>query len=146
VRWRKLVRIVLDTNIFVSALISRDDPPGQVLAEVKRGHLRLVTSTDQIAELRRVLNRPSLGRFTPAAAAEDLLGNLEQVAEVVTDLPDIDISPDPDDNRMLATAVAGQADRIVSGDQKDMLALGEVEGIPIVKASAAAERTLRRRP
>ena len=140
------MRIVLDTNIFASALISRDGPPGRVLAEARRGHLRLVTSMDQIAELRRVLDRPRLGRFIPAAAAQDLLGNLEQVAEVVTDLPDIEVSPDPDDNRILATAVAGRADLIVSGDKKDMVALGEVEGIPIVTAAAAAERTRRRRP
>ena len=146
-QWRKPVRIVLDTNILVSALISRDGPPGQVLADVKRGRLRLVTSTEQIAELRRVLHRPHLRRYIPLAAADDLLRNVEAVGEVVTDLPDLDVSPDPDDNLILAAAaVAGRADLVVSGDKKHMLALGEVEGIPIVTASAAAERMLRRQP
>ncbi len=140
------MRIVLDTNILVSALISRDGPPGQVLADVKRGRLRLVTSTEQIAELRRVLHRPHLRRYIPLAAADDLLRNVEAVGEVVTDLPDLDVSPDPDDNLILAAAVAGRADLVVSGDKKHMLALGEVEGIPIVTASAAAERMLRRQP
>ena len=51
---------------------------------------------------------------------------------IVTILPDIDISPDPDDNLILATGVAGQVDMIVSGDKSDMLALGHIEGIPIV--------------
>ena len=51
------MRIVLDTNILVSALISQAGPPGQVLAEVKRGRLTLITSVAQIAELRRVLGR-----------------------------------------------------------------------------------------
>ena len=149
-QWRKPVRIVLDTNILVSALISRDGPPGQVLADVNRGRLRLVTSTEQIAELRRVLHRPHLRRYIPLAAAEDLLRNVEAVGEVVTDLPDLDVSPDPDDNLILAAAaaaaVAGRADLVVSGDKKHMLAPGEVEGIPIVTASAAAERMLRRQP
>ena len=145
-QWRKPVRIVLDTNILVSALISRDGPLGQVLADVKRGRLRLVTSTEQIAELRRVLHRPHLRRSIPLAAADDLLRNVEAVGEVVTDLPDLDVSPDPDDNLILAAAVAGRADLVVSGDKKHMLALGEVEDIPIVTASAAAERMLRRQP
>ena len=140
------MRIVLDTNILVSALISRDGPPGQVLADVKRGRLRLVTSTEQIAELRRVLHRPHLRRYIPLAAADDLLRNGEAVGEVVTDLPDLDVSPDPDDNLILAAAVAGRTDLVVSGDKKHTLALGEVEGIPIVTASAAAERMLRRQP
>ena len=51
---------------------------------------------------------------------------------VVTDLPDIDKSPDPKDNPILATGVAGQVDMIVSKDKPDMLALGHIKGIPIV--------------
>ena len=139
------MRIVLDTNILVSALISREGPPGQLLAEVKRGGLRLVTSTEQIAELGRVLRRPHLTRYIAPAVAEDLLRNLAEVGEVVTELPDLDVSPDPDDNRILAIAVAGRADLIVSGDKNDMLALGDVEGIPIVTAAWAAAAT-RHRP
>lgn len=50
------------------------------------------------------------------------------------------VSPDPDDNVILATAIAGQADLIVSGDKKHMLALGQVDGIPIVPAAEAADR------
>ncbi len=101
------MRIVLDTNILVSALIAGCGPPGQLLAEVKRGRVRLVTSAEQIAELRRVLHRPHLRRHISAAA------------------------------------VAGRADLIVSGDKKHMLALEQAEGIPIVKAPAAAGMTHR---
>ena len=138
------MRIVLDTNILVSALISRAGPPGQVLAEVKRGRLTLITSVAQIAELRRVLDRPHLRRVIAPDAAQDLMGNIEAVGEVVGDLPEVTGSPDPDDNLILATAIAGRADLIVSGDKIDMLALGRIEGIPIVTASAAAEEMRRR--
>ncbi len=144
-RWRKLVRIVLDTNILVSALISQAGPPGQVLAEVKRGRLKLITSVAQIAELRRVLGRPHLRRVIAPDVAQDLMANIEAVGEVVGDLPDVTASPDPDDNLILATAIAGRADRIVSGDKTDMLALGRVEGIPIITASAAAAAEMRGR-
>ncbi len=139
------MRIVLDTNILVSALISQAGPPGQVLAEVKRGRLTLITSVFQIAEVRRVLSRPHLRRVVAPDAAQDLMANIEAVGEVVGDLPDVTASPDPDDNLILATAIAGRADRIVSGDKTDMLALGRVEGIPIVTASAAAAAEMRRR-
>ena len=138
------MRIVLDTNILVSALISRAGPPGQVLAEVKRGRLTLITSVAQIAELRRVLDRPHLRRIIAPDAAQDLMGNIEAVGEVVGDLPEVTGSPDPDDNLILATAIAGRAERIVSGDKTDMLALDQVEGIPIVTASATAEEMRRR--
>lgn len=144
VRWRKLVRIVLDTNILVSALISQAGPPGQVSAEVKRGHLTLITSVAQIAELRRVLGRPHLRHIIASDAAQDLMANIEAVGEVVGDLPDVTASPDPDDKLILATAIAGRADLVVSGDKTDMLALGQIEGIPIVTASAAAEEMRRR--
>ena len=93
--------------------------------------------------------KPPLADYEPPdiapAVAEDLLRNLAEVGEVVTELPDLDVSPDPDDNRILAIAVAGRADLIVSGDKNDMLALGDVEGIPIVTAAWAAAAT-RHRP
>ena len=55
------------------------------------------------------------------------------------DLIEVAHSPDPDDNRILAIALAGQADYVVSGDRADMLSLGEVEGIPVMTARQAVE-------
>lgn len=55
-------------------------------------------------------------------------------ALVLDDLPEVDYPPDPKDNPILATAIAGQAQYIVSGDKRDMLELTHVEGIPIVTA------------
>ena len=140
-RLRKPVRIVLDTNVFVSALISRNGLPGRVLEAVKQQGLTLVTSTVQLDELRTVLSRERLGPYIRPAEAEDLIRNLEAVGEVVTaDLPDVEVSPDPDDNRILGTAIAGRADLIISGDKKHMLALGQVENIPIVSVADAVDR------
>ena len=139
------MRIVLDTNVLVSALISRAGPPGRVLAAVKHEGLTLVTSEAQISELKAVLSRQRLRSYIRPEEAEDLLGNLHAVGEVVANLPTTNVSPDPDDNLILATAIAGQADLIVSGDKKHMLALGKVDNIPIVTAAAAADR-LRGRP
>jgi predicted nucleic acid-binding protein len=52
----------------------------------------------------------------------------------------VDLSPDPKNSPILAAATAGKADLIVSGDKKHMLALGAVEGIPIVTAREALDR------
>ena len=75
--------------------------------------------------------------------ARDLLDNFEAVGEVVIQVPEVNASPDPDDNPILATAIAGRADLIVSGDKKHMLALGDIDGIPIVSAAVAAVRLRR---
>ena len=138
------MRIVLDTNIFISALISGDGYPGQLLAAVKRERITLVTSIYQIDELRDVLGRERLKPYIRPAEAEDLVYHLEAVGMVTGKLPEMSLSPDPKDDPILATAVAGEADLLVSGDKGDMLALGHVEGIPIVTARDAVGRLRRR--
>lgn len=134
------MRIVLDTNILVSALISGDGYPGRVLAAIKRERVVLITSGYQIDELRAVLTRERLKRYIRPDEAEDLLYHLQAVGMVVAELPEVSLSPDPKDNPILATAVAGKADMLVSGDKGDMPALGNVEGIPIVTAREAIGR------
>ena len=134
------MRIVLDSNIFVSALISGGGYPGQVLAAIKRERITLVTSTFQLEELRSVLARDRLKPYLRPEEADDLLYHLEAVGVVVSELPEVMLSPDPKDNPILATAIAGEAELLVSGDKGDMLALGHAEGIPIVTAREAAAR------
>ena len=97
----------------------------------------------QLDELRSVLRRERLRSRIRPEEARDLLDNFEAVGEVVTHLPEVNASPDPDDNLILATAIAGRADLIVSGDKKHMLALRDVDGIPIVSAAVAAVRLRR---
>ena len=138
------MRIVLDANIFIGALISGNGYPGQLLAAVKRERITLITSIYQIDELRDVLGRERLKPYIRPAEAEDLVYHLEAVGMVTGKLPEMSLSPDPKDNPILATAVAGEADLLVSGDKGDMLALGHVEGIPIVTARDAVGRLRKR--
>ncbi len=134
------MRIVLDTNVLVSALIAKEGPPGLLLAAVRRGDFTLVSSTYQIEELREVLGRDRLKPYIRPEEASDLLYNLESLGVVVSELPNVDISPDPKDAPILATGIAGQADLIVSGDKKDMLALDHIGDIPIVTPREAVTR------
>ena len=133
------MRVVLDTNVLISALISKTGPPGRLLSAVKRAGLVLVTSAYQLDELREALGRKRLRAYVRPEEAHDLLYNLEAVGVLVTGLPECNPSPDPDDNPILATAIAGNADLVISGDKTGMVALGHVNDIPIITPARAME-------
>ena len=133
------MRVVLDTNILISALITRNTPPDKLYQAWLRGEIELVISDAQVAEIYDVLSRPRLRRFLDADEADAIAENIAARALVITELPVVNVSPDPKDNPVLASAIAGKAELIVSGDKKHMLDLGEVEGIPIVTARKALE-------
>ena len=134
------VRVVLDTNILIGALITKGTPPDRLYRAWLRGEIELVTSGAQMAELADVLARPRLQKFLDADEAAAIVENFGTRAHIVDDSPDVSVSPDEKDNAILAAAIAGKADLIVSGDKKHVLALGEVEGIPVVTAREALER------
>ena len=134
------MRIVLDTNILIGALITKGTPPDRLYQAWLEGEIELVTSTAQLAELTAVLARPRLQRYLDADEAAAIIENLDTRALILDAPPDVNLSPDPKDNPILAVAIAAKADLIVSGDKKHMLALGEVEGIPIVTARDALDR------
>jgi len=135
------VRIVLDTNVLVSGLISPHGPPAKLVDQFRRAEFVLITSSPQLHELRDVLARDCLRRFVRIEEAATLMANLDSLGEIVRDaLPNVRLSPDPDDNLILATAIAGKADFIVSGDKGHMISLQEAEGIPIITPAQAMEK------
>lgn len=131
------MRIVLDTNLLVSALISSQGPPAELFDLWGEDRYELVTSISQLRELERVLAYPRLAKRLPTDLVEAVLFRLANSAILATDLPSVEQSSDPDDNRILATAIAGKADLIASGNRKHVLPLRAVEGIPIVTAVEA---------
>ena len=133
------LRIVLDTNVLVSALINPGGNPRKLFDLWARHEYELVTSNFQLDELRRVFAYDKLRRFITPTEADMLLDRLEMVAVIVDELPEIDASCDPDDNFILATAVAGKADFVVSGDKRDIVALGSIYATPIVTVSQCVE-------
>lgn len=139
-RWQRFVRILLDTNVLISALLSKEGPPGQVLSAIQRGRHILISSHYLAEELRAVANRPHLRSRISHEEVETLIYNLGAVGFVVSELPVVNLSSDPKDNPILATAIVGRADFIVSGDKNHMQNLGEVQGIPILTPRDALER------
>ena len=138
------MRVILDTNILIGALITKGSPPDRLYRAWLRGELELVTSAAQLCELTNVLARPRLQEFLDADEASVIVQNIGTRALILDELPRVDMSPDPKDNPILAAAISGRVDLIVSGDKKHMLALGEVEGIPIVTAREALEQIRQR--
>ncbi len=134
------MRIVLDTNVLIGALITRGTPPDHLCHAWYRRQFDLVTSPAQLQEMARVISRPRMQKYINPTEAEDLIENLNTRALVVKNLPIISLSSDPADNLILATAIAGEADLIVTGDIKHLLVLGQAEGIPIVSPREALER------
>ena len=134
------MRIVLDTNILISALITKDTPPDRLYQAWLRGEIELVTSSAQIAEMTEVLARPRIQQLIDAEEASAIVENLDARAVVFDKPQPVDLSPDPKDNPILATAIAADADLIVSGDKRHVLALEDVDGIPVVTAREALER------
>ena len=117
------MRVVLDTNILVSALITKGTPPDQLYQAWLRSEVELVTSTAQIDEVTDVLARPGLRRYVDPNEAAQMVAAIHQRATVLGDVPITKRSPDPKDDPILAAALAGKAELIVSGDKRGMLDL-----------------------
>jgi putative PIN family toxin of toxin-antitoxin system len=127
------LRVVLDTNILISAFIFPGGPPEAAYRAVLDGRVELVTSPPLLAELGRVL----VDKFgwEPSLTGE-AVAQVARVAIVVRPESRVDVVvEDLDDDRVLEAAAAGEADVIVSGE-RHLLRLRSWRGVPIEKAAA----------
>ncbi len=117
------MRVVLDTNILVSALISRSGPTDQLYSAWKDHRFELVTSNEQLEEFRRVTRYPRVKNLLDPGAAGTMHNQLRSSEIVLGKLPAITRSQDPADNFLLAMAEAAAADYLVTGDKRHILSL-----------------------
>ncbi len=129
------MRVVLDTGIFISFLISSDGPPSEAINLWLDKQFELVSSEWQLDELKRVSRYERIQKLTTPHEVGRIVNQIKNRAVMVDDLPEVDYSPDPDDNPILATAIAGKAFYLVSGDKKDLLMLERVEDIEIISVA-----------
>ncbi len=131
-----MIRVVADTNIALSAFLF-GGLPYHFLNEVERSRIVILTSETLISELEESLNK---SKFIPILVDRQTSSTIiiSQYRELVEIVPSPQIIEsdvrDPDDNIILACAVTGQADYIVTGD-KDLLVLQEYQHIKIVRVA-----------
>ena len=112
------MRVVLDANVLVSAVISTAGPPREIVGAWVDGRFELVASPALLDELRDVLTRPRFRRWVSTAIAAEFVDGLAQDALILDDPPaQSGLSPDPDDDYLIALTRAARADYLVSGDR-----------------------------
>lgn len=134
------MRVVIDTNLLVTYLISHRDPMATIIDDhLAQGDFAMLSSPELLAELDRALSYPRLQKFYDKDTHLRFVALIAQLAEM-QDLPDEipAISRDPDDDKFIACAIAGRADFLVSGDQ-DLLTLERVGDVRIITARELLE-------
>ena len=135
-------RLVIDTNVFISGLISGTSSPAQILRAIRDKKAAHLVSDPVVEEYLRVLDYPRIRKFKRitdefiAHIAAYLIYQTERVELIST----IKLSQDPDDDVFLETAVDGNADFLITNDKADLLSLKMGQGIPIISASEAIHR------
>jgi len=135
------VRAVIDTNVLLSGLLWHGTPH-VLLEQVRVGTLILISSPALLAELEVVIGRTKFdGILTRSnTSRQRALAEVRQLAEIIEPPPlAVPACRDPDDDAVLALALAAQADCIVSGDN-DLLSLTHYQNIPILDPVQAVEQ------
>ena len=114
------MRVVLDTKVLLSALISTHAAPDTIYRAWRASRFELITSAAQLDELRRVSRYPKLKAILPPHRIGTMVNNMQRavVLETLPELPEAIELNDPHDSLLLAMAQAGEADWLVTGDHR----------------------------
>jgi uncharacterized protein len=134
------MRVVIDTNLFISSLLVAHSHPGRIVDAWRSGRFSLITSHTQIEEFKKTTRYPKIAQRVTKQHAGAMVNALKEATLFFDDLPALDISTDPYDNFLLAMADAGQADYLVSGDKNGVLAYHPFGRTQIVTARMFCER------
>ena len=133
------MRLVLDTNVVASALFW-NGTPRWLLQSARDKRIELFTSTPLLAELTNILWRGNFDKKLAVAmfTIDQLVDRYAELATLVRPAPIPRVTPDPDDDVVIATALAAKAECIVTGDHT-FLAVGEYRGVQIVSVAVAVQ-------
>ncbi|MCL5979095.1 MAG: putative toxin-antitoxin system toxin component, PIN family, partial [Gammaproteobacteria bacterium] len=126
------MRVVLDTNVLFSALISPHGAPDAIYRAWRSARFELVTSQMQLDEIRRASRYPKFQTVLQPAQVGTMVNNLQR-AVILEHLTNEVEADDPDDAFLLAMALAGDADYLVTGDRRaGLLQRGHIQRTRIV--------------
>jgi putative PIN family toxin of toxin-antitoxin system len=126
----KAERVVLDTNVLISAVLSPHGKPFACLSWVL-DNATLLASRELLDELETRLARPKFDRYLDDQRRRAFVAELALSSLLVELRGAIRVCRDPDDDKLLETAIAGGADCLVTGDQ-DLLVFNPFHGVPIL--------------
>lgn len=124
-------RLVVDTNVLISALLAPLGTPRRLLDELSASAATLLFSDQTFAELAIRLAKPKFDPYRTSEQMDLFLDWLVELGEWVTPGFEVTACRDPDDDRFLAVALAVEADCLISGD-RDLLDLHPFEDLPIM--------------
>lgn len=142
------MRVVVDTNVLISALLKADSVPARIVSIWREGAIELVLSSAIVAEVTRVLAYPRIRSRVSETDAERFIALLHAAATFVEPLESvIAVEPDPDDDKFVALALASGAGVIISGDShllnleafQDIQIIGPAQFIEMMLSSASGE-------
>ncbi len=133
------MRVVLDTNIIVSALLAKASPPAKLLTQWEQSEtFELLVSEPIVEEYQRAIAYPHIQarhRLTPTEM-EQFLSKIRELASFVEPTEEVAVvERDRDDNKFIACALAGEAEYIITGDD-DLLRIKTYRGIRILTPAA----------
>jgi uncharacterized protein len=132
------MRVVLDTNILVSALISPKGHPAAIYDAWEDGKFTLLTCAEHLDELGATLRKPRIVELIKPHKAGRLINQIRKLAEEIGTLPRVKRSADANDDFLLALSEAGRADYLVTGDKSGLLSLKHHKSTQIVSATSFA--------
>jgi putative PIN family toxin of toxin-antitoxin system len=132
------VRVILDTNILVSALIVPGGVPDYLYQQWRTGRFTLLTSREQLDEFRRVTRYPRVRKHIRPAAAGTMLNEIRALGEISGPLPVVQVCADPADNFLLSMTQSGQADFLVTRDRQHLLELARYRTTGLLSVRQAA--------
>ena len=127
------LRLVIDTNILISGLMSVNSLPQQVFDYATSQAILLISDEVQ-SEIENVISRPKLQKYITLERRTKFLSELSKQVERVTINQQIRACRDPKDDKFLELAVCGEANYIITGDA-DLLDLHPFQNISIIKAA-----------
>lgn len=135
---KKVDRLVVDTNLWISFLIKNDFK--KLDDKIKKGKVKFVFSVELLDEFLTVVDQPKFRKFFNRKDLEELIFLFDSYGEVVAVNSRVAICRDPKDNFILALSKDSRADFLLTGDH-DLLELGEFEGTRIMKIADYLKRS-----
>ncbi len=134
------MRLILDTNVVASALLW-DGTPRQLLQAARAQRITLFTSMPLLAELTEILGRRKFEQKVAASqlSIDQLVEGYAQLAALVRPTPVPRLAPDPDDDVVIGTALAANAEFIVTGD-RTLRSLNEYQNVKLVSVRETVQR------